>query len=265
MNVDRLPTLGPPRFGDVCDPNRPILSYPWRSDGPHRVPAHSHVRGHILHIEDGAYWVITAEGRWLAALGQAFWIPPHVQHEVFSQGQVAVKVLFVDESFSGMLPSQCGTVAVTTLLAELFQRVIEFGNDYASGGPESRLAQVLLDELAHGKPAPLMLPISKEPRLARAMSCVIGEPSEHGGIDSVAKESGASPRTLARLFVRETGLTFGQWRTRLVLVESIDRLARGAAITDVATHFGYSPSSFAFMFRENLGVPPSHYAGRKKC
>jgi AraC-like DNA-binding protein len=80
----------------------------------------------------------------------------------------------------------------------------------------------------------------------------------------VAKHAGASPRTLARLFVRETGLNFTQWKTRLVLVEAIDRLARGAAVTDVALAFGYSPSSFAYMFRANLGVAPGEYAGRRR-
>lgn len=220
--------MKPPDFGEVRDPGRPILSYPWRSAGPHRVPAHSHVRGHILHLEDGAYWVITPDQRWLAATGQAIWIPPHVRHEVFTQGSVAAKVLFVDESHARLLPLRCGTVRVSVLLAELFQRIVESGNDYAHDGPEARLAQVVLDELARAELAMLALPISTEPRLARAMRCVIDEPCGHGGLESVAKDAGASPRTLARLFVRETGLTFTQWKTRLMLVEAIDQLARGA-------------------------------------
>ncbi|MGE3176644.1 MAG: helix-turn-helix transcriptional regulator [Vicinamibacterales bacterium] len=265
MTVDNLPSLRPPEFGEVRDAGRPILSYPWRSDGPHRVPPHSHARGHILHLEDGAYWVITAEARWLAATGHAIWIPPHVRHEVYSQGPVAAKVLFVDEAHAGSLPHRCGTLKVSGLLSELFRRAVEYENDYGTGGPEARLAGVLLDELAHAELTPLMLPISKEPRLALAMHCVIDDPSRHRDLGTIAKMAGASPRTLARLFAGETGLTFTQWKTRFVLIEAIDRLARGATVTQVAVDLGYSPSSFAYVFRTNLGVRPGHYAvaGRK--
>lgn len=264
MIVDNLPSWKPPDFGEVRDPGRPILSYTWRTDGAHRVPAHRHVRGHILHLEDGAYWVITPDERWLAASGQAIWIPPRVRHEVFSQGPVAAHVLFVDEAHAGPLPQRCGTVRVNVLLVELFRRIVSYGNNYPNDGPEVRLARVLLDELACLEIAPLMVPISREPRLARAMTRVIDDPDGRGGLEAVAREAGASARTLARLFVRETGLTFTQWKTRLMLVEAIDRLVRGATVTEVAVNLGYSPSSFTYMFRTNLGVPPRHYAARNR-
>jgi len=68
--------------------------------------------------------------------------------------------------------------------------------------------------------------------------------------DEPAAGSGASPRTLARLFRGETGMTLSQWRTRLRLVESIERLARGASVSDVAKDLGdCSTSSFVYMFR----------------
>jgi AraC-like DNA-binding protein len=49
-----------------------------------------------------------------------------------------------------------------------------------------------------------------------------------------------------------------------VLVESIERLSRGATVTQVALDLGYnSTSSFVYMFRSNLGVSPGHYQARK--
>lgn len=262
MTVDNLPLRNPPDFGDVRDPGRPVLSFPWKAGAPHSVPAHSHVRGHILHLQEGAYWVITLKGTWLVPCGQAIWIPPHVRHEVFSQGPVAAQILFVDEAHAALLPHRCGTVRVSVLLSELFRRTIDYGNDYAVDEPAARLALVLLDELASMEFAPLMVPISKEPRLARAMRRFIDEPGANHDLERVAKEAGTTPRTLARLFARETGMTFTQWRTRLRLVEAIDRLARGASVTEVALNLGYSPSSFAYMFRTNLGVAPGRYCVR---
>ncbi|MFM2126428.1 MAG: hypothetical protein RL328_2879 [Acidobacteriota bacterium] len=260
MSVENLPPLNPPNFGDVGDRRRPILSFAWKSEKPHRAAAHSHSRGHVLYVETGAYWVVTVEGTWLVPAGQAIWIPPHMHHEVYSQGGVTAQILFVDESCAAPLPLHCGTVRVSSLLRHLIERTVVYGNDYPPDGPGARLAQVMLDELAAMEFAPLMLPISKDPRLARVMQRLIADPTAHGDLESVAKEAGASSRTLARLFPKETGMTFRQWRTRLLLVESIDRLARGASVTEVAVDLGYSPSSFAYMFRSNLGVPPGRFS-----
>jgi AraC-like DNA-binding protein len=58
-------------------------------------------------------------------------------------------------------------------------------------------------------------------------------------------------------------LTFSQWRTRLRLVESVERLERGAAVSEVAYDLGYgSVSAFVHMFRSHMGVPPGRYASR---
>jgi AraC-like DNA-binding protein len=227
------------------------------------VPGHSHARGHILYLHTGAYWVVTAEGAWLVPSGQALWIPPRTHHEVYSHGPVGAEILFVDEAYAGPLPHQCGTLRVSSLLTEMLPRIVSHGNDYTVDGPAARLALVVLDELAALEFAPLMVPISQEPRLAKAMQRFIDDPGSDDGLESVARDSGASVRTLARLFVKETGMTFTQWKTRLRLVESIDRLARGATVTEVAIDLGYNPSSFAYMFRSNLGVSPRDYCLRR--
>ena len=124
------------------------------------------------------------------------------------------------------------------------------------------MALVTLDEMAGMEFAPIMLSISKEPRLARAMCRLIEDPGTRVDLESVAREAGASKRTLARLFAKEMGMTFTQWKTRLLLVEAIERLAKGDSVTAVAVDLGYSPSSFIFMFRSNLGVAPGHYVAK---
>jgi len=263
MTVDNLPYLNSPAFGDICDPSRPVLSFAWQADGPHRAASHSHVRAHIIYPEAGACWVVTPEGTWLVPAGQAIWVPPRIHHEVYSDGAVSARVLFVDPAYADPLPPRCGTVNVSPLLAELLIRAAEYGNDYAPEGPAARLALVMLDELATMELAPLLLPISQEPRLARVMKWLIENPASQDSLKQIAEHAGASPRTLARLFRQETGMTFTQWKTRLVLIEAIDRLARGATVTEVAFDLGYSTtSSVVYMFRSNLGVSPGSYRAR---
>lgn len=71
---------------------------------------------------------------------------------------------------------------------------------------------------------------------------------------------GASERTINRLFTKETGMTFGQWRTQAKLMEAIRKLSEGESVINVSIDLGYeSPSAFTAMFRRELGTTPSQY------
>lgn len=263
MTVDKLPNLDLPDFGGITDAARPVLSYAWEAPGAHRAAAHRHARAHIIYPGKGTYWVITPEGTWLVPAGLAIWIPPNVHHEIYADGAVRAEVLFVDPAHAGRLPARCGTVKVSPLLAALLPRCVAYGNDYAPESPAARLALVMLDELAAMDFVPLLLPIAKDPRLARAMRRLIDDAGSQDGIEELAKAAAASSRTLARLFRAETGMTFTQWKTNLLLVQSIERLERGASVTEVAMDLGYaSTSSFVFMFRRNLGISPGRYRNK---
>ena len=65
---------------------------------------------------------------------------------------------------------------------------------------------------------------------------------------------------MARLFVKETGLTFGAWRQQGRLLKALEWLAENRPVTLIALDLGYeSPSAFIAMFRRAFGVPPGHY------
>jgi AraC-like DNA-binding protein len=89
---------------------------------------------------------------------------------------------------------------------------------------------------------------------------LIADPGDGRDLKDWAKTAGASERTLARLFVKETGMTFGTWRQRRRLLAAIGRLAEGQPVTAVAFDLGYdSPSAFITMFRKTLGATPGRY------
>ena len=72
--------------------------------------------------------------------------------------------------------------------------------------------------------------------------------------------AGASPRSLARLFQAELGMSFTAWRQQARLLEALRRLGDGEPVTTVALDLGYAtPSAFTYMFRRALGVPPSRF------
>ena len=68
------------------------------------------------------------------------------------------------------------------------------------------------------------------------------------------------PKTVQRLFTRDTGMTFGQWRQQARLLQALEQLATGTKVVDVALNLGYeSPSAFATMFKRQFGQTPSTF------
>ena len=60
---------------------------------------------------------------------------------------------------------------------------------------------------------------------------------------------GVSEKTLSRIFLRETGLSFRVWRQRVRLLGALPALANGERVTDVALACGYdSLSAFIAAF-----------------
>src|ERR1700722_10829792 len=72
-----------------------------------------------------------------------------------------------------------------------------------------------------------------------------------------AEAAGASERTLARLFRRETGMTFQQWRRQLRLTEGLGRLGQGETPPRAAAAVGYASSpAFGAAYRAAFGTTP---------
>ena len=95
-----------------------------------------------------------------------------------------------------------------------------------------------------------------------------GVPVDEWGIRMEAgscNPAGASARTLSRLFVKETDMTFGAWRQQARLLKALEMLAGGHGVTVAALELGYqSPSAFIAMFRRALGVSPGRYFARRE-
>ncbi|KPK55917.1 MAG: hypothetical protein AMS22_02965 [Thiotrichales bacterium SG8_50] len=237
-----------------------MLSVSYFAQGPHRIAGHAHPRAQILFPVDGVYRVNTPLGNWVVPPTQAIWIPPQIHHEVYANTSMTSLILFVDETYTSALPSECMVTNVSPLLRELFYRATQFGNDYSPGDKKSRFFSVLLDELNEMQPAPLHLPMAKDKRLLRIIDILLSNPADDRSLSELSRRVGASERTVARKFVKETGFTFAEWRKQQRLLEAIDRLAQGQSVSTVAVELGYSSSSaFIAMFRRSLGSSPGHY------
>lgn len=259
MDVAKLPIALPVDHGRIVDPQHPILTMSYRL-GPNRTPAHRHSRAHLFYCAEGVFRVVRAEATWMVPPSQAVWIPSDVDHCVHATQPIALLSLFVDASVTAGLPDACRVVHVPPLLRELILKAVDVGNEYPPAGADARLMHVILDQLRDLEAAPLSLPLASDKRVRQVIEALLDEPADERSLDDWAPRVGSSARTLARLFVSETGMTFAQWRRQMRLLEAIDRLGKGDAVTRVALDLGYeSPSAFTAMFRRVLGAPPGKY------
>ena len=248
------------RLGELGDAARFIQVSAADHAEPHLYPPHSHPRAQLVYASAGVMTVATGRGTWVVPPQQAVWVPAGITHSVASSGGLAMRTLYVHPAATGALPGDCCVVTVSALLRELILRAAAFSPDAPVSEPEERVLRLILDELASLRPEPLHLPRPLEPRLRAVTDRLSADPADDRPLVGWAQEAGASERTLARLFLRETGLTFGAWRQRLRLLTAIARLAEGQAVTTVAYDLGYeSPSAFIAMFRRTLGTSPGRY------
>lgn len=246
--------------GVLGDPARPIVARAFDETASGRYPPHSHVRAQLAYAVSGALMADTDYGSWLVPPQQAVWVPAGVTHEVRAFGPLAMRNLYLHPDSVLDLPGECRVIAVSGLLRELILRAVDFRDDGPPSAAESRIGLMILDELRMAEPEPLHLPLPRDRRLRTVTDALTSDPGDSRPLARWARIAGASERTLARLFVKETGLTFAAWRQRLRLLGAVARLAEGEAVTTVAYDLGYdSPSAFIAMFRKSLGKTPGRY------
>ena len=93
---------------------------------------------------------------------------------------------------------------------------------------------------------------------------VLAAPAGTRELADLAREAGASARTITRLFPAGTDLTFKEWRQRARILASVAMLDNGrASVGGVAARLGFSSAAaFGHAFRQVLGVTPSEFQGR---
>ena len=260
MNIDKLTKIHPIEIGFRVDAALPVIPLAMKINRAGCAASHAHPRGQFIYASRGVMRVICEQSIWVIPPTQAVWVPPETEHEVYFPGEVSLRNLFIDPSATSGLPKSSTVLNVSPLLRELVLKAVSIGEQYSPGGSQWRLMHVLIDEIGNATPNPMCLPMGRDKRVVRVMEALLISPGDTRTLDDWAAVACVSPRTLARLFIRETGLSFGVWRKQLRLIEAVERLGNGSNVTEVAFDLGYSSlSAFIEMFRQSLGSPPGQY------
>jgi AraC-like DNA-binding protein len=125
---------------------------------------------------------------------------------------------------------------------------------------ERRLGELALDELRRAAPVRLGIELPQDKRLRALCEAVLADPSRHATLEGWAADTGASTRTVARLFRQQLGTSFGPWRQQVLLARALILAAQGKPMGVIATDLGYaSASAFTAMVRRSVGAPPGRF------
>lgn len=247
-------------FDRLHDHRSAITTFARDYPAGHIIALHFHDRDQLVYASRGVMTVRTRDGTWVVPPLRAVWIPSRVSHTITMSGGVSMRTLYLKPRLARDLPRDCCVINVAALLKELILYACALRTLDKSVQWQEHLIAVLLHQLKAVQMLPLQLPHLSDPRLVRIEEIFVKNPGDRRTLSEICRTSGASRRSVERLFQQEIGMSFGKWRQQLRLLQGLRLLAEGAKVTHAALESGYStPSAFIAMFKTALGITPSSY------
>ncbi|MCL6746047.1 MULTISPECIES: helix-turn-helix transcriptional regulator [Kosakonia] len=223
------------------------------------IPAHHHRKGQLILALKGAITCEVEHARWMVPPHHAMWLPGQVPHSNRATANAQLCFLFI-EPWSVVMPDHCCTLKVSALVRELILTLATRTPAQRRQPATQRLVQVLFDELPAQPQMHLQLPVSAHPKIRQMVDSMESNPADRQTLAQWAQVFAMSERNLARLVVRETGLSFRRWRHQMQLILALRLLIDGHPVQHIAQALGYdSTTAFITMFKKGLGQTPGRY------
>ena len=236
---------------------RPLVGFAMDYPAGLATKPHSHPRAQLLFAVSGVMRIDTGDAAYVVPPSTALFLPADTVHAIRMDGPVAMRALFLRQDAADRTASAPTVIAVSPLLRELIVAACAEPLHWELGGRGHFLTELALDEITRAKPLNLRLSLPQDMRLHRAVATLQSRPDRLISFEDLANTAGASGRTLTRLFRRETGLSFRQWRQQARLTEAMAALAIGMTPARAASVAGFkSQPAFGAAFRSLFGMTP---------
>ena len=227
----------------------------------HIIAEHRHVRAQLVFAESGVMEIYADHKCWFIPPQRAFWLPSNVPHSMRAHGLVALRTFYV-------APDMCRTdapdhplaVKVSPLLHELLVAAACIPVDYDLNGRDGLLMQLINEEINWADGELFNLAWPEDERIRHICEQLKDYPADSRSLKEWGELIGSSHRTLSRLFRKETGVTFMEWRQQARILYALPLLLSGVSVLETALAVGYeTPSSFSALFRRLVGLSPREY------
>ncbi|MCG3098688.1 helix-turn-helix transcriptional regulator [Enterobacter sp. DRP3] len=225
--------------------------------GVHDSGMHSHLRHQLLFSAAGSITIELDNTLCLLPPRRAAWIPAGTAHRAIMRGTMAYRSLY----FSGTLPLSALPLQIVEV-NPLFFEVIERMAFWPWGMPterQSSLINVFCEEIKNAHRENWTLRFPSDIRLNTWLNTIRkGELPPRLG--QLVQKVGACERTISRIFIRETGMSYQSWRQQWRLLKAMEMLCEGMSLSQVAQQLDFvSDSAFIVFFRQYTGTTPTRY------
>lgn len=208
---------------------------------------------------------LEAQGRtWLLPPARAASIEAGRPIQVSVPQPVTTASVLFDTAFTLAPPTPLTVFDLSPLARALVTECGTWGN---SDQPLTAYAETLFAALAAvtwrlaERPSPVVVLAGRSPELRRVLRLTEERLGSDVRFEDLAGEVGLAPRSLARRFSEETGMTWRAVLRRMRVLRAIEELAAGdTPVTKIAYMVGYSSlSAFNAAFQELTGRTPTEY------
>ena len=224
--------------------------------GQHDSGTHTHEMGQLLFTQQGCIRISLENRLSLLPPGRVAWIPPHVRHRAQMRESVGYRSVYLGEEYAQKLGNEVVILSISPLLRELLERIAiaPFDSDWKKGRL-ANLLPVFIDELQTATTEPTLLSLPQDRRLKR-----LDIEQLPPNLSQLAEIVGASEKTITRIFLKETGMTYQTWRQQWRFIKAIELLAQEKPYHFIAQELGLtSDSAFISFFRKMSGMTPREY------
>lgn len=242
----------PPGVGAIVVGNFPLSPGQW-------IPPHSHPQHQLAWTPRGVLGVAVDHTYWVLPPTRALWLPAGVVHRTGATRNAVLRSLYFEPDRCSLDWAEPTPVGVDGLLAHLIHHLDR--QDLADG-VRLRAEAVVLDLLRPLPTMPIDVPHPVDERVRAVADALLAHPADPRSLEAHARVIGVSRRTMTRLFVHDTGMSFDRWRTHMRLRTALPLLAEGQSVSRVAHAVGYAtPSAFLAAFRRTVDTSPRRYLG----
>ncbi|HTU63514.1 MAG TPA: helix-turn-helix domain-containing protein, partial [Polyangiales bacterium] len=218
-------------------PERQIVGFRSSESLAKTLGWYHHPRGQLVWSPDRVQHVHTATGVWITPPAGAMWVPPDVLHRTHTPHE---HNLSLERSLCAAMPDEPCVVRMTPALVRLFRATLDAVEQDDDTG---RYVAQWRDGIRDAGLAPLPDPL---PRAAEASIIAWAAQLEAAPQLTLAAWSASTRRPLAELstaLFRATGMSFRQWRRRVLLRRAAQLMAEGLSVRDAGGQAGYRSAS----------------------
>ena len=224
---------------------------------------HAHTADQLAWVPGGAH-IRVGDSRWRLHGDHFAWVPALAEHEMRMAGAEEMFSLYLSP---GLRIPQARWSRPLALPVDPVAGAIVRNLCTAEADAERLQASLalLLNILENTEESFDTLAVPADQRARTVAEGILADPGDHRELDDWARQLLVSTKTLQRSFQSETGLTFGQWRTRARLYAAERLIVDGCTVQEASDLSGYAtPTGFIKAFRQLFGSTPAAYARAKR-